>query len=462
MLFQGKKITCIITYNEKKYSFDLERHKTINDLYNIFTEKIPDKTYPFIIMHCINKNNLVEITNLDTTLLSLEKEKNDQMFFKFIKSFKCPSCLTVCDNEKNYINKYCIECNQYVCSVCSNKKNSKHKSHYLINIDQSNLKDSIKLWNINLNADLSNQITNFNRQLNFINGSNDIKTSLWIENILKKIKYFENILIEIKSKYEDLEHIFKESQDILNKAMSNLTKSEQEIYSDLFSPEKISNKFFSFSDAEKQIQKLKDNFIEINKVKNKVCMIIDIDNIKKYEELFVTVPKSIDDLTKITFLILEDLKIYEEKNEKLLKKESTERKRKNTDTLSNTKLFKTSNHTTLSLNMNNKNIYYLNNERRKTNQSLKIKEMKTFSDNNEDISKNQKLTLIKHPRIFSLIDSKKKTSENVLLKRSKMLNGGESRYTHCDIKLPKLIINDNEKKNNKYLGHISEDFKKDI
>ena len=177
MLFQGKKITCIITYNEKKYSFDLERHKTINDLYNIFTEKIPDKTYPFIIMHCINKNNLVEITNLDTTLLSLEKEKNDQMFFKFIKSFKCPSCLTVCDNEKNYINKYCIECNQYVCSVCSNKKNSKHKSHYLINIDQSNLKDSIKLWNINLNADLSNQITNFNRQLNFINGSNDIKTS---------------------------------------------------------------------------------------------------------------------------------------------------------------------------------------------------------------------------------------------------------------------------------------------
>ena len=49
MLFQGKKITCVITYNEKKYSFELERHKTVNDLYNIFTEKVPDSNYPFLI-----------------------------------------------------------------------------------------------------------------------------------------------------------------------------------------------------------------------------------------------------------------------------------------------------------------------------------------------------------------------------------------------------------------------------
>ena len=39
MLFQGKKINCIITYKNKNYSFDLEKHKTVNDLYNAFTEK---------------------------------------------------------------------------------------------------------------------------------------------------------------------------------------------------------------------------------------------------------------------------------------------------------------------------------------------------------------------------------------------------------------------------------------
>ena len=251
MLFQGKKITCIIYYKEKKYSFDLERHKTVNDLYNIFTEKADVKNYPFVIMLCSNKNNIIEINNLDTNLLSLERDKNDQLLFQFIKSFKCQSCEEICDNENKYINNYCIECNQYICSDCSKKNSSKHKSHYLVSVDQNNLKDSIKLWNINLNADLSNQITHFNRQVNFINGSDsEIKTNLWLENIYKKLKYFQNLLNEIKSKYQELKYIFKESEDMLNKAMSNLTKSEQEIYIDLFSKEKIINKFFSFSEAE--------------------------------------------------------------------------------------------------------------------------------------------------------------------------------------------------------------------
>ena len=31
MLFQGKKINCIITYKNKNYSFDLEKHKTVNE-----------------------------------------------------------------------------------------------------------------------------------------------------------------------------------------------------------------------------------------------------------------------------------------------------------------------------------------------------------------------------------------------------------------------------------------------
>ena len=181
MLFQGKKITCIINYNEKKYSFDLEKHKTINDLYNIFIEKVANKNYPYVIMHISNKNNMVEITNLETALLSLGRNKNEQLLFKFIKSFKCPSCQTVCDNEKKFINNYCLECNQYICSICS-KDDSKHSKHYLVNIDQNNLKDSIKLWNINLNADLSNQITFFNRQLNFVNQTeSDIKTNLWLD-----------------------------------------------------------------------------------------------------------------------------------------------------------------------------------------------------------------------------------------------------------------------------------------
>ena len=247
-------------------------------------------------MHSANKN-LIEIKNLDTSLLSLERDKNDQIVFQFIKSFKCQSCQSNCDNENRFINKYCLDCNKYICSICSKSKDSIHNSHYLINIDQNNLKDSIKLWNINLNADLSNQITFFNRQFNFINKKDsEIKNNLWMDNIFKKIKYFENILSDIKDKYEDLKYIFEEVEELLNKAMSNLTKSEQEIHSDIYNKNKITNKFFSFSEAEKEIQKLKNNYLEIKEVKNKVTKIIDLDNIKKYEEIMYTIPKSFYDL----------------------------------------------------------------------------------------------------------------------------------------------------------------------
>ena len=441
MLFQGKKITCIVNYNEKKYSFDLEKHKTINDLYNIFIEKAANKNYPYVIMNISNKNNMVEITNLETTLLSLERNKNEQLLFKFIKSFKCPSCQSVCDNEKKFINNYCLECNQYICSICS-KDDSKHNKHYLVSIDQNNLKDSIKLWNINLNADLSNQITFFNRQLNFVNQTeSDIKTNLWLDNIYKKIKYFENLLADIKSKCQELKPIFKESEQFLSTAMNNLTKSEQEINIDLFSKEKIINKFFSFAEAEKQIQKLKNNYIEIKDVKHKVCSIIDVNNIKKYDELLFEVPRIFDDLSKASFLILEDLKIYEEKNKKSAKIIFRDRARKNTDIiLNNHKLFKTSNDTASSMNkMRNRDLYLFDKDRKRTDI------ITNYSDKTVEISDN------------------KTRSSGKNIYNNKVLNTVEnSRFTPNTIKLPKIILNDKEKNNINNMKYNTDNLKRSL
>ena len=442
MLFQGKKITCIIYYKEKKYSFDLERHKTVNDLYNIFTEKADVKNYPFVIMLCSNKNNIIEINNLDSTLLSLERDKNDQILFQFIKSFKCQSCETICDNENKYINNYCLECNQYICSECSKKNSLKHKSHYLVSVDQNNLKDSIKLWNINLNADLSNQITHFNRQVNFINGSDsEVKTNLWLENINKKLKYFQNTLNEIKSKYQELKYIFKESEDMLNKALSNLTKSEQEIYIDLFSKEKMVNKFFSFSEAEKQIQKLKDNYLEIKEVKSKMCSFINLNYIKKYEELLVNIPISLDNLSKTNYLILEDLKSLEEKNK--TKKDEDVISRKSSDVyLNNNKLFKTSKDTAISLNkMKNKNLCYFNSERKKTDINTNSSGIK------DEIARRNKIQFLplKNQNYSSVLDIRKISSEIKILDTSRNIGN--------NIKLPKILINDKDKKNINLLNH---------
>ena len=124
----------------------------------------------------------------------------------------------------------------YICCDCA--KDKKHMKHYLIDIDYKNLKDSIKLWNINLNAELSEQITNFNKQINFITDDLDKKIKIWIDNLYKKIKSFEMLINTIKIKTQELKYYFKESENILNKAMTNLTKSEQEINIDFFTNEK--------------------------------------------------------------------------------------------------------------------------------------------------------------------------------------------------------------------------------
>ena len=465
MLFQGKKINCIITYKNKNYSFDLEKHKTVNDLYNAFTEKCPDKNYPFIIMLSSNKN-LSEITNLDTTLLSLEKDKNEKLLFQFIKSFKCPTCLSNCDNENKIINKYCLNCNQYVCSTCSKQKDSKHNTHYLLNIDQNNLKDSIKLWNINLNAELSNIITFFNRQLSFVNEKDfEIKIKLWLDNIFKKIQYYQNLINDIRTRINEIQSIIKESENLLNKAMANLTRSEQEINTDIFGNDKIINKFFSFSEAEKQILKLKNNYNEINDVKSKISTIIDLNNIKKYEEILYDIPRSFDDLSKTAFLILEDLKIYEKKNKKSIKKESDINSRKVIDTLMNYKpLFKTSNDVVGSR-IKNKNAYFaFDDGKKKTDLSVKIKDVMTFSNNNDEIYRrqNKKLTMIKKDNNKQKMMDRRKSSEIKLIKNNNRNETDSSRYTPKNLKLPKIIINDKEKRNNNFLSEYNDDIKRSM
>ena len=469
MLFQGKKINCIIAYNNNKYSFELERHKTMNDLMNVFTSKIVDKNYPFLVLQNIN-NKLIEIKNLDTTLLSLIIDKNDHLLFQFVKSFKCPCCSSICDNKKKYIKNYCLNCNKYMCSDCSNKKDSKHNSHDLININQNNLKESIKLWHISLNADLSNLITSFNRQFDFINDKgSDIKIDTWMENIFKKIKDYENILIDIKNKCLELKPIIKETEDILNKAMSNLTKAEQEINSDFFNNDKISNKYFTFFDAENEIQKLKDNYLEIKSIKGKLNDIIDVNNIKAYDEILYNIPKSFEDLSKVSLLILEDLKTFETKVPKFGIDKKDKSRKINDLILTNNTLFRTANDSSNNK-TKNKNFHKIRDgEKKKTDISLKIPKV-LYSENNEEkdnINYNfkdsdKKLLIIKNMKDNP--DSRRKSSDiKVLKNNNNIINGTDPlRYTPKNLKLPKIIMNNEKEKNNNifYNHHYTTDLKR--
>ena len=250
--------------------------------------------------------------------------------------------------------------------------------------------------------------------------------------------------------------------------MANLTKSEQEINSDIYSNDRISSNFFSFSEAEKQIQKLKNNYNEIKDIKSKKCTIIDIDNIKKYEEILYTIPKSFDDLIKASFLILEDLKIYEQKNsKKIIKDNIRDGTRKLTDIFTNnTALFKSANDTSSFISKNKKIFRLYDNDRKKTDMSVKVKDILT--ENNEDTNifkiSNKKLTSIKYNNNTPLVDSGRKSSEIKLLTKTNISNGVDnSRYTPKSLKLPKIILNnDKEKRNNNFVNQYSDDIKKAV
>ena len=475
MLFKGKQITCQINYESEKYSLDLDRHKTVNDLYLLFKEKIKDEEIGLIVLFSPNGTNnkeLVEIKNLETTLISLEKDKNDVLYFQFLKAFQCPSCLLNCDNEKKYINKYCIDCNMYICSDCFKEK--KHEKHYLINIEQNNLKDSIKLWNINLNAELSEQITKFNKQINFITEDLDIKIKIWLDNIYKKLKNFELMINNIKIKTQEMKYYFQETENTLNKAMANLTKNEQEINIDFFTNEKTYfniNKYISLQEAETQIQKLKKNYTEITTAKKSLYNIINDETIKNWEEMVQNVPNIFDEMSKATDLIINDLKAYEIKNKKNGKKETNQGRRKKTDLyLSGNILFKTSNDVQLGLirkKNKNKNIYIMQDkDRKKTDFSLKLKNSANYNENVDEGG--NKINDYTTRGIQNFMDKKKigeyKAFENEILTNMKYISKDRSRYTPKNLKLPKIAMNEKDKYNADYFEQYryKDDMKKSI
>ena len=475
MLFKGKQINCQIEYESEKYSIDLDRHRTVNDLYIAFQDKIQSKELYFIILFSPDQSNskeFIEIKNLETTLISLEKDKNDILYFKFLKSFKCPSCLLLCDNESKFINKYCIECNMYICSDCT--KEQKHMSHYLIDIDYQNLKDSIKLWNITLNAELSEQITIFNKQMNFITDDLDKKIKIWIDDLYKKIKTFEMIINTIKVKTQELKYYIKESENILNKAMTNLTKTEQEINIELFTNEKSYfnlTKYTSLEDAETYLQKLRNNYMEISSAKKNVNNIISDETIKNWKEMTYNIPNSLDEMFKEADLVIDELNIYETKCKKNGKKDYNPGRRKKTDLhLNGNLLFKTSNDVQIAMILKkkkNNNIYLVHdNDRKKTDLSLKLISNGKI---NEMEDGNKKIGDYTNRGIKNLLEKKKsgeyKSFDNDIMNSMKYMSDKDrNRYTPKNLKLPKIMMNDKDKYIGEYLGRhrYKEDIKKSL
>ena len=321
MIFTGRKIICFLNYNNKQYTYEIERHKTINDLYNLFLADEPKIDFPIMIRLDTNKYPFIK-KDFDTPLLSLLKEKEEKLIFEVTKTFICTSCSSlnnelnnnikeIKNNENNVISKYCLKCNKYLCNLCIKKSNSLHNNHKLIDINPNDLKNSVKLWCINLIADLSNQIISFKIQNEFMNENDFLtKAELWKNNIIAKINRFENLINNIFEKLQNFRKLYQNKENIYNKIMQNLMTCEKEINEELFF-ERDKKYAISFEEAEEQIQKLKNNYEEIEKIKKEIKPIIDANNIRAMEKNMNNIPISFDQLTESTLLIEENIKNFE-------------------------------------------------------------------------------------------------------------------------------------------------------
>ena len=326
MLFVGKKIQCSLSFKNKKFNYELERHKTINDLLKRFLKDMPEINYPVAIRLIANKLPFKN-KEYEKPLLSLNGDKFDHLFFEITKSFNCSLCTgqnseskndesSIEDNtNNNFITKYCLNCNKFLCNLCLQKQNPNHLEHYLIDINPAELKDSIKLWNIKLTADLAEQVTSFNKQKFFLNDKDLLqKINIWKTNIINKLNNFENLMKNLYERCSIVKKQFSQFDANYNKIMLNLSKNEQEMNNNFSINEKNSNKYFSFDEAEAEIHKLKKIFNEIQELKQNTKPIINITNINTYEKYFNEIPISFDELIKSILLMLENIKIYENSN----------------------------------------------------------------------------------------------------------------------------------------------------
>ena len=309
MLFGGKKIKCNIRYKDNKFAYELEKHKTIKDIYDLISKDLPStKSSPLVLR--LNSNKLPFNENdYDTPLISFDIDKFNELFFEMSKQYNCSEC-------KKIISKYCLICDKYYCNKC---KNQEHDGHDFVDIDPTNFRESVYLWNISVNANLSDDITKFNKLKEFIQDNTlGTKIKIWKDNVIKKLNVFENFINEIcelcnkmGSKY------IQEKSKVLDKLLQDLSKTEKNINNELeigkdnkHNNNNYNNKYFSFDEAEILIQKLKKHHNEIKSKNKDLKELSQIESFTALNDEMSIISLKIEDLNKTCFNLFDSFKSF--------------------------------------------------------------------------------------------------------------------------------------------------------
>ena len=309
MLFGGKKIKCNIRYKDNKFAYELEKHKTIKDIYDLISKDLPSTISSPLVLR-LNSNKLPFNENdYDTPLISFDIDKFNELFFEMSKQYNCSEC-------KKIISKYCLICDKYYCNKC---KNQEHDGHDFVDIDPTNFRESVYLWNISVNANLSDDITKFNKLKEFIQDNTlGAKIKIWKDNVIKKLNVFENFINEIcelcnkmGSKY------IQEKSKVLDKLLQDLSKTEKNINNELeigkdnkHNNNNYNNKYFSFDEAEILIQKLKKHHNEIKSKNKDLKELSQIESFTALNDEMNIISLKIEDLNKTSFNLFDSFKSF--------------------------------------------------------------------------------------------------------------------------------------------------------
>jgi len=308
MLFGGKKIKCNIRYKDNKFAYELEKHKTIKDIYDLISKDLPSTISSPLVLR-LNSNKLPFNENdYDTPLISFDIDKFNELYFEMSKQYNCSECNKI-------ISKYCLICDKYYCNKC---KNQEHDGHDFVDIDPTNFRESVYLWNISVNANLSDDITKFNKLKEFIQDNTlGAKIKIWKDNVIKKLNVFENFINEIcelcnkmGSKY------IQEKSKVLDKLLQDLSKTEKNINNELEIGKdnkhnnNYNNKYFSFDEAEILIQKLKKHHNEIKSKNKDLKELSQIESFTALNDEMSIISLKIEDLNKTSFNLFDSFKSF--------------------------------------------------------------------------------------------------------------------------------------------------------
>lgn len=294
-IYSGKKINLTIQFENNITQCEIDPFENISSLLSLILKLYQDISIDQF--EVIYQNKVIDFDN-EVTIgdfikrkkeMTIEIKKRNKTIFKADEVKRCQ-----CTDKK--ITSYCSLCNMMLCNEC--KKN--HNNHKIINVNIDNIEESVKLYSISLQADISNELNKYKTIENLFKDLFSINFKEWKQQIYQKIDSLESVY----NKFKDLYHCYQDKYAIMEQTAIDTTlkidKILEEMSFKLFAKHTTAkntrNKEFILK-GYKALCSLSRNEDIINQMKNDVLSRNEqYKNSKKINDLFTKINNLLENI----------------------------------------------------------------------------------------------------------------------------------------------------------------------